>query len=165
MSGHVSPELLEGLCDLLRKGAPLPTACDVVQISLGKVLGWIDKGTPDPSSGNVKDGYYATVADRLREAMAGPQLESLSLIMEAARGWEETTTIENEKGTTTIKRKRRDWRAAAWLLERMYPAQFGTGERVQVLDVPVKEIVLNAPQSAIDEMSRPLVISAKRLSD
>lgn len=165
MSGHVSPELIDGLCTLLRKGAPLPTACDIVQVRIDKVLKWIDDGTPDPASGNVRDGYYATIADRIRESMAKSQLEALQLVIDAARGWDETTTIENEKGTTTITRKKRDWRAAAWLLERLHPHQFGTGERVEPMDVPVKEIVLNAPQSAIDEMSRPLEVSVKRLSE
>lgn len=162
MSGHVSPEVLEGLCDLLRRGAPLPTACDVVQIKLSTVLGWIDKGTPDPSSGNARDGYYATAADRLRIAMAKSELDALQLVLDAARGYEITEEEEhfNAEGALSSrvvsKKRKRDWRAAAWYLERVHGNKYAGGDRAPVIDAPQKEIVINAPESLILEMRTPL---------
>lgn len=85
---------------------------------------WIERGE------KAKSGKYRKFADDVERAKARGQQKLIDHIRDTGSlglFQEETRVVESDKGTTTTKIVKRvvDWRASAWLLERMNPEDWG----------------------------------------
>ena len=92
-----SPEIVKKICDLLKMGNYIHTACDCVGISKDTFYDWI-KNKPDFS-------------DAIKEAEAKLIARNVQLIA--------THALKN-------------WQAAAWMLERKFPEEWGKIDRINV---------------------------------
>jgi hypothetical protein len=88
----------------IRSGARYEQACRFAGIDYSTFRRWILKGEES------ENGMHREFCDEVKEAIAASEITCLSAIQDA---------------------QRRDWRAAAWLLENRFPARWGTSAKVQ----------------------------------
>lgn len=150
----LAPAAEDRIVEALRRGLPLNTAASLAGQSPARVRGWISAGTTDPITGQPGDQAWASFASRCYEARAEAEQVALDCVLDSARGWEEETlerrAIKDAAGNlkAVVERKTvrrvRDWRAAAWYLERARAEQYG-GQLVEDdASRPVKRVVLSS---------------------
>jgi transposase len=110
--GSVTPALTSDrrrrLLDFLRGGVPLDTAARLVGVEDVDVRVWRNRS-------QLKVRGYALFDDECRRAQAEGEAILLSRVTDAGKG---------------------NWRAATWLLERLYPERYGPRSALDLPDGP-----------------------------
>lgn len=102
--GKLTPTLVDAICGSIAKGNYAATACAGVGLNRRTYYRWLQLGHEKP------DGPYGEFERRVRLAEAEREENLVEMIADAAKG------KGDEPG---------DWRAAAWMLERMLPEKYG----------------------------------------
>lgn len=104
-----SEALIDELAELLGDGNYIETACERAGINKARYYEWLARGAAE------NDGPYARFANRMRVALAQAEADAIKTIKDAAG---------------------KDWKAAAWLLERTRPDKYARPETRKVADPP-----------------------------
>ncbi len=102
----LTPAVSAAICESVKGGVYIETACQANNISTSTYYRWLDKAD-DPNA----DPIYKTFRDASARARGEAQVQHVLLVTQAART---------------------DWRAAAWFLERSFPTHYGRQERIEV---------------------------------
>ena len=120
----------------LSQSMSMNSTASLLNISTGTLYNWLRKGHDDIEN-EMYDTPYAYVVSRIEKARAKGELSLLKLITDTSfgNGYDEIKTDETDlpDGNTikkTVKIKRKNWRAAAWLLEKTRPTQYGSNNQV-----------------------------------
>lgn len=124
----LTPELQEQLCKLIETPMAATHAAAMVGIATTTYFRWMADGSDDEAPIALKE-----FRDAVMRAKAVATSKLLEPIWRAARGYQ-AEKVTN-KGTTVIVEEF-DWRAAAWLLQRMAPDEFGNRQSVELNQVP-----------------------------
>lgn len=106
----LTPELIEQAAQLKGEGLSNQDICAALGISTAAFYNWLQT---EDSEGNPirKKPLELELIDALKNAEAGFKRSLLESIRQAGRD--------------------KDWKAHAWMLERLYPGEFGRVDRVQ----------------------------------
>ncbi len=104
----LTPEVRDRICQLLKAGNTFRTACEVAGIGASTGLEWRARGE-DRHCAREGDEAFAAFADATRKAEEEATARNVALIQKAAA-----------EGT---------WQAAAWWLERKFPAEWARIDR------------------------------------
>ena len=115
----LSQDTIDRLADAIRLGATWERAADVAGISVATLRDWRRRG-------EAGDRQFAALLAALKAAEGDGVSRALQVIRQAAEGGQ--------------------WQAAAWLLERRYPADYGrrVESRVEVSAVSGQDAVAAA---------------------
>lgn len=106
----LSDEVTDRICDVLRAGGYTATAVSVAGVGRSTFTDWMERGDPD---GTRKDNApYREFREKVEYALAEGETRNVALIARAGS---------------------KDWKAAAWLLERRHPDRWA-GPRGRSLD-------------------------------
>jgi hypothetical protein len=100
----LTPELQSQICGYVNGGVPIPTACGACGISWNTVQTWLRKG---------RDGEK-------------PYAEFVAALNQAKNRWEAAAAIRVTKAAD------KDWKAAAWMLERRRHEIWGAREKLEL---------------------------------
>lgn len=103
-SSKLSEETTSRICELLSAGNHVNVACAVVGLGKRTFYDWLDRGNPDREK--PADEPYREFRQRIERARDEGEARNVTTIAVAAR---------------------KDWRAAAWLLERQQPERWARG--------------------------------------
>ena len=101
-----NPERQEEICGYLREGLPLETCAKLAGICRSTLLLW-------KSRGKEGEAPYSDFLSAVNQATADAERVLLADIRRASR-------------------ERNQWQAAAWILERRHPAQYGYKREIRV---------------------------------
>lgn len=108
---------IDGLAKLIRNGHPLRFACGSVGIAIGTYYVWIKQAR--------------ALAEKPRTEP--PLTAAEKTLIELLRAVEKAQADFVKRAVAGIKRHAiKEWTAAAWLLERMYPQEFGRKARIDI---------------------------------
>ena len=103
--GKLTPETHKAIVDAVRAGNYAETAAMAAGITPATFYNWTARGR------EAKQGIYFEFLDAIEKAKASAEIRDVALIERAA--------------TDT-------WTAAAWMLERKFPARWGRREKLEV---------------------------------
>jgi hypothetical protein len=132
----LSDEITGRICDILQAGGYTATAVNVAGVARSTFTEWMDRGDPD---GTAKENApYREFRERVEQAMAEGETRNVALIARAGS---------------------KDWKAAAWLLERRHPDRWA-GPRGRGIDSSVHpgdfaQGETSAPQDVVDDQVGP----------
>ena len=141
-----------------RNRLPIGQACTLIGISHRTFTRWMSRGN-DPDSPLMYRVFRKNVLNIRRERIE----DALKIISKAAAGGHVQREVKVQIGgkygrtvTRTNKTILPQWNAAAWLLERMHPEEFGihrTGEDAQSPEETARQIqdALNAMEETVPE--------------
>lgn len=147
----ISKEKQDMVVDALRLGCYMKTAADYAGVEFTTVTRWIELGAKED------EGAYRKFYEATKKAIGDSQRNALDSIKRASDGVEvtktKTVTKQLKDGTkitekTVEKSKLIQWQAAAWILERRHPDDWGRRMRAD----------LNADD---EPMARPTVVGFK----
>jgi transposase len=121
----LTPELQQAIVDAMRKGMPMNKAAALAGISEFMVCEWVRRGE-DRDTDRGYHERYAKFAQAIKTARAEHQRDMVEVIKGSAQGTPE---------------KPGQWQAAAWLLERTDPDEYGMRARMDV-SVQVKALIV-----------------------
>jgi len=98
----LTDEMQTKIAALLRSGNYIETACGVAGIGVSTFYGWLERGEADQEAGTPS--AFLEFSEAVHRARAEGEAMLLQQIRQAAP---------------------KDWRAAAWILERTMPAKYG----------------------------------------
>lgn len=131
----LTDETADALVSALRVGNYLHVACQAAGIARDTFHGWMERGLSDAP----EDAYYRAFRERIEKARAAGQVRHVALISQAATA---------------------DWRAAAFILERQWPALWGAVSVKMRDDAPpeAQDVLPEAPDAAdpfaeVDELA------------
>jgi len=143
----LTPELQQALAHAVVEGLPLPTACAAAGVSHTTVLEWLSRGeSRDPDRPATR--RYAEFATVIRRAQAEDQRRRLARITQAAKGGAVVArkTVTKPDGTVVVEERHAppDWRADAWLVERVHAGQYGAKAKdaAEAADRPSVVVIL-----------------------
>jgi len=117
-------------------GLPLPKAAALAEVSSASILNWLKRGEAWEQMGAPEDSpeaLYGLFRRKFYQAEAGGMMENLQKIKNA-----------------------KEWQAAAWILERRYPQDFGKYvERSQEGEGNQGKLELQWPETPAIEAGRP----------
>lgn len=129
----LTAELTRQICGYVNGGVPLPTACGACGISWNTVATWLKKG---------RNGEK-------------PYDEFVAAVERAKHQWEAAAAIRVTKAAD------KDWKAAAWLLERRRHETWGAREKLELTGKNGGAIKVEADAIAL-ERARAAVAAASR---
>lgn len=139
----LTPALQDEISRYLQSGVTVETACAACGISAATYRSWLKQGKDELKRVEATNGARVTQKARIyvdflaavERTLATVQARLAGRISESASGYdvEKVQEIYERDGngnSVLVERKvtrsrERDWRAAAWLLERRHPADFG----------------------------------------
>ena len=131
----LNPETSKVILEFIAQGSTDKMACEAAGIDPSTFRRWVAQGEA------AKSGIYHTFSLSLKKARAEAFHRNLNEIKKAATEKQilKTTRITTHPdGTQTkfeeYKETPKQWQAAAWLLERKYPADFGRNRTAQDTD-------------------------------
>lgn len=110
----LNEDLTHQVAALLRNGNYIETACLVAGISPTSYYLWRERGEADQDAG------VATVFSEFLEATTRARAEGKAMLLQMVRQAAQGSPV-----------KPGDWRAAAWILERTCPEEFGPRQEVR----------------------------------
>jgi hypothetical protein len=113
---ELTPEVLALVADGIAKAVPPAVAAQAAGISRATFYAWLARGRADEAAG--RSTPHRGFLDAIKEAEAVAQ----SLLLETIRL---ASSVATPKDMQAPK-----WQAAAWLLERRWPRQYGEGLKV-----------------------------------
>lgn len=136
----LTPERQKKICDLLKSGNYIETACTLTGVSKQTHYNWInraqeelnrlgnlDEEDPEPAPA---EQIYVDYLDATTQARAEAESRNVMLIQQAASGVNvvKTRTTRDSKGNIVEEREEkyveRDWRAALEFLQRSFPERW-----------------------------------------
>lgn len=147
MAIPLTPELLQKLTDAVSCGSSIEDAARSQGIHQSTLFRWIKRGRDATKARQrgaeerPEDEAFIALAEGVDTARAQARVEALTIIRRHALGMPEkvttTTTEQRPDGktvTTTkiVERVATHWQAAAWFLERRYPAEFALVNRMEL---------------------------------
>ncbi len=146
------PKTKKALLEALSAGATQKRACFLAGINRTTLYSWLKKGRERPGSKFHK--FFLKV----KEIEAREEINNLALIRKAAQGgnkYNETKVVLSEqKGrelTTVTKTTLPTWTAAAWILERRFPEDYGR-DRKDFLGDRTPDEVASEVKAALDAL-------------
>lgn len=101
----LNQELQTNLCNYIKKGIPIIYSCQLVGITRATYYNWYDKGT------SAKSGKFKEFVKAVEQAKAVAIAEAVQTILTASE---------------------KDWKAAAWYLERIAPNEFTKKDNINI---------------------------------
>lgn len=129
----LTPEIQNQICGYVNAGVPIPTACGACGISWNTVATWLRKG---------RDGEK-------------PYDQFVAAIEKAKHRWEAAAALRVTKASD------RDWKAAAWMLERRRHETWGAREKLELTGKNGGAIKIEADVAAL-ERARAAVAASTR---
>jgi transposase len=120
------------LCEAIALGCSKTIAARLAGIDRATLWRWTEQGEADLDQ--EKDSVYCNLCNGLKKAEAAFQAYALTVIHDAAP---------------------QNWQAAAWLLERKRPEEWGRRDRVQTTE-QMEQLKLEAGKEILAEMSAEL---------
>jgi hypothetical protein len=136
----LTPELQERICQLLKAGNTFRTACEVAGIGYTTGKEWRQRGD-DQHPSREGDDDFAAFAAAIRKAEEEAVVRNVALIQKAAAN-----------GT---------WTAAAWWLERKFPAEWAKVDRHEHTGPGGKALQLGQGMSTEQIKARILELAAE----
>lgn len=133
----------------LRLGLPRRTAAALAGWSSSALDSYLTQGRAALAAGNPDDAKARFVV-AVRRAEAEAKRAALAIIVRAAQGLD---AVLDEQGRIVTPAKEGDWRAAAWLLERRWPEQYGPRRLLVGPDGPV-EVRAEVTVAALEDQVR-----------
>ncbi|MDQ0418473.1 hypothetical protein J2Z48_002665 [Croceifilum oryzae] len=125
----LTPDIQRKICDCLRMGNYMETAAAFVGIHKTTLYDWLKKGASAPAS-----NQYRKFADAVGKAMSEAEMRDVALIAQSAKT---------------------NWQAAAWRLERKYPARWGRRTQHEVSGKDGNPIEVSSPkQMLVDRLEQ-----------
>jgi transposase len=121
----LTPEIQQKIVDSLRMGNYIETASAYAGINKTTLYDWLKRGARE------KRGKYKQFSNAVEKAMAEAEMRDVALIAQAAK--------EN-------------WQAAAWRLERKYPARWGRKTQHEVTGKDGKPVEFNAKNKLLEKI-------------
>ena len=131
----ISKEITEKIVNAILIGAYIETAAAHAGLNKDTFYAWLKAGARDRDKG-LKN-QFVEFSDAIGQAMADCELRDLSVIDSCANG--EPEPVYNKEGEKIGERIKKDWRAAAFRLERKFPVKWGKRQSIHVDDKPVQE--------------------------
>jgi hypothetical protein len=123
----LTPEVQQRIVDSLRMGNYIETASAYAGITKSTLYEWMKRGARE------KRGKYKEFSNAVEKAMAEAEMWDVALIAQAAK--------EN-------------WQAAAWRLERKYPARWGRKTQHEVTGKDGKPVeITNSKQQLLEKIN------------
>lgn len=135
----LTEEIYNRIVDSVRNGNSFKDACLLAGVAEKTGREWLGRGR-ETRCDRPSTPLYASFATDIKRAELEFKEEAIASIRKAAKGWKSTRikTTQKDNGELDeqlIEETRYSWQAAAWLLERKYPHDFGTGsKRMDVLE-------------------------------
>jgi hypothetical protein len=134
------PEILADLLKSIGLGMSDRDAATIAGIHYQRIPEWVKA--------------YPAFAERIADARARGKRERLELLMRAARG---LPKVRQLRDGTIVDEIEHDWRAAAWLLARQYPAEFSDSRKIEHSGNIGKATPEEIHSAALDLLSDPEV--------
>ena len=115
----LTPELLNEACQVLRIGNYVKTTCGYLGVSEATWYSWIN------------DGEAALKKEELGIELTDNETKKLEFLKSIKKAQDEAVVRNLQLIQTAAKS---NWQAAAWTLERRYPAMFSLAQRITVTD-------------------------------
>lgn len=110
----LTPQMHKDICNWLRAGNYLNTTARLVGVHMYSIYRWLERGHKE------KKGIYRDFLMDVRKAQAEAETKLLSYVNGAGR---------------------KDWKAAAWRLERLQPKKYGPARlKVEESDKPLSKV-------------------------
>ncbi|MEM7345428.1 MAG: hypothetical protein AAF485_14400 [Chloroflexota bacterium] len=169
-----TPEVIATIAKNIAMGLSNRDAMAVAGVSESAFYNWIQRGEQEirrvaeaPTRRKVKDKElpFVDFVEAIKKAEPQRKQVLISIIQKSARGGAQHTETKEKyeagnetptEKTITTKTRPSEWQAAAWLLERLHPEEFGRRQTID-LNVLHKEILeiwntgTITPQDIIDE--------------
>ena len=135
--GKLTPETIETLVDMVRDGNPFVTACEAAGINKDTRINWMRDAKKRLDDASQFVSLHPDKEDEIYRAVSKHLEVQLFL---------ETIKAEADYKKTLLKRvkkqSKRDWKAAAWLLAKRWPNEFGEKAQLEITGAdgePVKQ--------------------------
>jgi len=152
----LTPDVSDAIFDFISKGSTDKMACQAAGIDPTTFRRWVSKGE------NSKSGQFRSFYLSLKKARTVAFHHNLELIRKAATEKQtlKTTRITTySDGTKTtveeFKETPKQWQAAAWILERKYPANFSKNRLQNHADDQPLPWPNDEPDPLIDDCGKP----------
>ena len=123
----LTPELQRIIVEALKTGNTRTGAAQLAGINIATFYRWLERGEQDAQ--HQRPSPYR----EFREAVARAEAQARQHLLERV-----LAHAEDRIDPTTNKLLRGDWRAAAWLLERRWPDEFGERQRIDATITPIQ---------------------------
>lgn len=120
----LTPEITEAVCDALVEGLSIEGACARAGIAPSTYYDWNARG----ADGEALFVEFAEATARARAEVEERLLESVEW---AAGERIRKKALGQGRDAEIVDEVERDWRAAAWLLERKFPGAYGNRSKVE----------------------------------
>ena len=133
--------------NLVKLGIPRSATAAMVGWTFSGLKDYLKRGREALDAGNDADPYARFAADVTR-AEAECKARCLRIILDAATG---RPAVMDSNGNVVAIERLPEWQAAAWLLERRFPAQFAArpGRIVREADVPEEPVSVERLQEHV----------------
>ena len=101
----LTPDVEAKVCQAIRAGNYIETAAAYAGVSKDTLYAWLKRGA------SVRSGPYRHFSDAVSAALATAEVSAVAAVAKGAG---------------------KDWRAAAWMLERTRPERFGPRQRLDI---------------------------------
>jgi transposase len=136
----LNDEIVGRIADAVRAGAYVETAAAFAGINKDTFYAWLKRGAKDRERHTTS--AHTRFADAIEKAGADAEIFALATIQQFAKGFpvEQTTVIMERNAAGELKeierrtetKSRREWQAAAWMLERSHPERWGRRDRMEL---------------------------------
>lgn len=125
------PEIIETITNAILAGSYIETAAALAGISKETFYDWLKKGAV------AQSGLLFEFSDAIKRAQAQAEMNDLMVINKAAK---------------------RSWQAAAWKLERKYPAKWGVRAKHEIVGADAERKPVQIVYAKLDEGAQHQVV-------
>lgn len=123
------PSVQERICKALREGLHVHIAARLGGVHPATYYHWLKRGS------ETEEQPYVDFVEAVEQAQAEAQERAIGLIQKHAVGFLQVIEEEGEDASgpwsKTKKIPQADWKAAAWLMERRHPEDWGIRQKVE----------------------------------
>lgn len=120
----LTAKITEAVCDAIREGLSIEGACSHAGIARSTFHDWVSRGEDG-------EAEFSDFADQTARARAEVEERLLGSIEWAAGKRMRRRALGTGSDFETFEEEERDWRAAAWLLERKFPEAYGNKQTLE----------------------------------
>ena len=143
----ITPEMTNRIVQLLKAGNYVETAAAMAGVSKQTLFNWMKRGARERerleknprAKVRLKEAPYADFLDSVEKAQAQAEVVDVAAISAGARG---------------------SWQAAAWRLERKFPARWGRRDHLKVVMEKEVDSFISDLKAALDPATFQVVIDA-----